>query len=242
VPQTPSTIVDTDQIAAFHEIVYAGYDWPEGALIGVCSAPGQGRGFRLDAQIEPTDLAHFVQVCSAAADAGRHVWSGVALSQRVSSGRGKAADVLAGAALVLDLDCRPDDAGVVESGHKAQALPHPTRSQVEGWVAASPWADELLLTETGGGLQGWLLLTAPLPAAELAVLQERWARMWEASADRHGWAFDAGVSRDLARVLRVPGTRNRKPAYGSTGAPVTLLRPGSRVELAAVDGPWRCHW
>ena len=76
---------------------------------------------------------------------------------------------------------------VVESG-----LPAPT-----AWV------------HSGGGLYAWWLLDAPTLAAGLGDLVATWQRILGESAKRLGWHYGTGVG-DLARVLRVPGTINRK--------------------------------
>lgn len=70
------------------------------------------------------------------------------------------------------------------------------------------------LINTGNGLHAWWLFREPLIFAncderrEAAALVNRWQTLLRLNAAARGWAFDRLA--DLARVLRVPGTRNCK--------------------------------
>jgi hypothetical protein len=67
---------------------------------------------------------------------------------------------------------------------------------------------------TGNGVHAWWLFKEPLifeteqERADAAGLAKRWQTLLGLNAASHGWAFDR--LSDLARVLRVPGTRNCK--------------------------------
>jgi hypothetical protein len=71
-----------------------------------------------------------------------------------------------------------------------------------------------IVIETGNGLQGWWLFKEPWifkDAAErqqAAALSSRWQTLLKYNAHKHGWAFER--LKDLARVLRIPGTQNVK--------------------------------
>jgi hypothetical protein len=64
------------------------------------------------------------------------------------------------------------------------------------------------VVHTGGGLQAWWVMAEPLDWSDALNVLPRWASTW------HKIAADAGVHVDsvfdLARVMRMPGTQNRK--------------------------------
>ena len=91
----------------------------------------------------------------------------------------------------------PPDAAAARQIHTTTGLPEPTM-----WVAS------------GGGLYPWHLLDTPhiiTPADydDIVTLSTRWQLVYEAAARSLGWHYGRGVG-DLARVLRIPGTINRK--------------------------------
>lgn len=71
-----------------------------------------------------------------------------------------------------------------------------------------------LSIRTGNGLHVWWIFREPVifesddERQEAASLIGRWQTLLRLNAATHGWAFDR--LSDLARVLRVPGTQNRK--------------------------------
>lgn len=123
--------------------------------------------------------------------------------------RGTEADSLALPGLWADVDF-----GTV--GHKpGRGLPLPPDAAAawqlvndSGLPAPSLWV------HSGGGLYPWWMLDEPLVLDDesrpvVAALSAEWQQTLKRSAGRHGWEYGAGVG-DLARVLRVPGTTNRK--------------------------------
>ncbi len=99
-------------------------------------------------------------------------------------------------------------------GHKEQNLP-PTIGDALN-VLANTFPTPTWLVRTGGGVQGWWLLD-DVWVFESATERDRAARLLGGWVDTlgdairaKGWVPDTAV-RDLARVLRVPGTFNRKP-------------------------------
>jgi putative DNA primase/helicase len=136
-------------------------------------------------------------------------------------GRGHAADSLALPGLWADLD-------IAGPGHKtAEPLP-PGEDEARQIIATSGLPTPTLWVHSGGGLYPWWLLdqAAVIDDAnrgELAQLSEDWQNVIGRAADALGWHYGTGVG-DLARVLRIPGTVNRK-----TG----LARPCRIVQ----DGP-----
>lgn len=153
------------------------------------------------------------------------IWFGVGLRrERLTSGRGRAADVTTIPGLWVDVD-------VAGPGHKTdQPLP-PDIDAARELVASFPLAPSAIVN-TGGGLHAWWLFPQPVAVDRLDGLLNRWGTMWHDLADQHGWTVDSVF--DLARVMRLPGTQNRKiePAR-----PVTLehVDQGSRYKLEYLD-------
>jgi replicative DNA helicase len=132
-------------------------------------------------------------------------------------------------------------------GHKPgqpDALPLPpnqieaaTIPRLAGLVEPTAWI------HSGGGLYGWWLLDEPIRVTkEFAGLVVEWQAALGRGAASQGWRYGEGVH-DLARVLRLPGTVNRKAPESprrcrilSTGGPrydlADLLATADRVRPA----------
>lgn len=97
--------------------------------------------------------------------------------------------------------------------HEGRTLP-PDAGAAWEFVTASGLLPPTLWVHSGGGLYPWWLLDEPAiiddaNRHQLQDLSTRWQRVLQASARARGWEYGAGLG-DLARVLRVPGTTNRK--------------------------------
>jgi hypothetical protein len=121
--------------------------------------------------------------------------------------RGGVTDSAALPALWADID-------IAGPGHAEQDLPPDTEAG-RLVVAASGLPEPTLWVHSGGGLYPiWLLDTPWLLAGDgqldaAKTLAKDWQRVIEHAAAQHGWRYGRGVG-DLARVLRIPGTINRK--------------------------------
>ncbi|EWT05049.1 hypothetical protein N864_07600 [Intrasporangium chromatireducens Q5-1] len=123
--------------------------------------------------------------------------------------RGTEADSLALPGLWADVDFG-------EVGHKpGRGLPLPPSAD-EAWriVSTSGLPEPSLWVHSGGGLYPWWLLEAPAVLDETtrpiaAKMSAAWQQALKRSAERLGYEYGAGVG-DLPRVLRIPGTVNRK--------------------------------
>ncbi len=128
-----------------------------------------------------------------------NVWFGVAPRFARTGGRGTAQDCTTFGALWADLD-------VIGPGHARTDL-IPTTGHALDLVEEFPLPTSAVLA-TGGGLQVWWFLTERLPVDEAADVLARFGAWWVQAGGRHGWHIDNVW--DPARVLRVPGTQNRK--------------------------------
>ncbi|WP_433368403.1 hypothetical protein ACQPZX_41495 [Actinoplanes sp. CA-142083] len=120
--------------------------------------------------------------------------------------RGTAADVAALPALWADLD-------LAGPGHAEKDLP-PDEAAGRAVIAATGLPEPTIWVHSGGGLYPIWLLTEPhqITAENLddaKRLAKDWQRVIEHAAASLGWRYGRGVG-DLARVLRIPGTINRK--------------------------------
>ena len=98
------------------------------------------------------------------------------------------------------------------AGHKKKNLP-PTQADAESLIV-SLGIEPSIVVFSGHGLQPWWLFKEPwifdneAERAKGAALAENWSKLLRSKAKHRGWDQD-GVG-DLARVLRVPGTTNKK--------------------------------
>lgn len=139
------------------------------------------------------------------------VWFGVATRKEQIGGRrrGGASDCLHIPALWVDID-------VEGPNHKGG---HPLPPNIEAayqLIQAFPLAATAVV-RSGGGLQGWWLLHEPLEIEPATTeLLRAWGATWVELARRRSWHVDNVF--DVARIMRLPGTHNRKQA----GQPVEV--------------------
>ncbi len=157
-----------------------------------------------------------------------------------SPGRGGADDTLSVPMMWGDVDHGED-------GHKkGEALP-PTREDGLTVITECGIPAPGVLVHSGGGWYPLWTLTG-ITVDEARELAVRVQALLLVASQRHGWAYGTGVS-DLARVLRLPGSVNRKipgtprpcRAVGGTGAPITpsAVPTPDPVALERVTGPTR---
>jgi hypothetical protein len=139
------------------------------------------------------------------------VWFGVAPRERKlpNGKRGGAADCLTLPAMWVDID-------IASPVHAADDLP-------TNIVEAMQLCDSFPLPPTaiinsGHGLQAWWMLDEPAQIDDdtLKLLAD-WGATWAELGRRHGWHVDNVF--DAARVMRLPGTYNRK----AEPVPVTII-------------------
>jgi hypothetical protein len=119
--------------------------------------------------------------------------------------RGGADDARALVALYADVD-------VAGAGHAKTTLPQ-TQEQAFDLLYECALAPSAVVN-SGGGLHAWwvfkepLIIDSPARLAEAKAMESDWENHLKDRARKHGWNLDS-VS-DLARVLRIPGTKNHK--------------------------------
>jgi len=127
--------------------------------------------------------------------------------ERPAKGRGRESGVIAVPGLWADID-------VLGPNHAAHNLP-PTLEDAWGLVRAVPFAPTVVVS-TGGGIQPYWLFREPLETATekdrraAKKLSKAFQSYLAAVAARRGWGID--TTADLCRLLRLPGTYNRKQA------------------------------
>jgi hypothetical protein len=138
-----------------------------------------------------------------AADAGEIaprccVWFGVATrTERVVGKRGGAEHCGEVPALWLDID-------VADAVHASDQLPpdYPSAMELLHRFPVTPTA----IVASGHGLQAWWVLDEPATADEVTGVLARWNVTWDRLA--YPWHVDNVF--DLPRIMRLPGTFNRK--------------------------------
>lgn len=160
--------------------------------------------FRIPDQL-PTAAA-YAETLSAASD----VYFGVCpYLEPAKEGRGTAEGAGALVGLWLDVD-------VYHAGaHAKKDLP-PTREAAFDLVYELPNQPPSKVISSGYGLQAWWLFREPFlirdeaSRLEAAKMAKGWVDLWSRRAKAHGWTLDPVG--DLARILRLPGTKNHKQA------------------------------
>jgi hypothetical protein len=118
-----------------------------------------------------------------------------------------------GASLSAALPALWADLDLAGPGHAEQDLP-PDEAAGRAVIAATGLPEPTIWIHSGGGLYPIWLLEQPHVLTEASLvpaqaLAKDWQRVVEHAAASLGWRYGRGVG-DLARVLRIPGTINRK--------------------------------
>lgn len=185
-----------------------------GVLSTPCRVPGRHgltARFATPDDAVPTIASRLLRI----SDAGSDVYVGVQLLRRIPprtvdgrQPRGGAADTAGLVAFAGDIDVAgPGHAPVTSTG---LPLP-PGLDDTRAILAGLP--DPTFTIWTGGGLHAWWVLRRHehLDVTEAAGLVRGWGDLLVARGRAAGWHVDQ--TGDLARVLRLPGTRNSKSEY-----------------------------
>ena len=187
----------TTETRSFLEALFAGK--PENLFLLLWTLPEKrSQWFR--------DLDAAIQCAESSCDHDLYVGVGLSGRDYGASHRCVSAEVAGIVGLWADLDLKSD-------AHPKAALP----ATVEDAMKILP--DEFpptFVVRTGNGAHAWWLFREPLifesdeDRRNASALALRWQSLLRLNAAAQGWAFDRLA--DLARVLRVPGTKNCKDA------------------------------
>lgn len=204
---TPDVALDLDHARHWLERAYA--DTPGRLSIVHMDAGGTFRGTGGD--VPDIDAAlQRIQRLDQAGARGIYLRTTTLTRQLQPHERGAATDSHALPGLWADVDYGTE-------GHKpGRGLPLPAdEDAARAIVTTSGLPAPSLWIHSGGGLYPWWLLDEPLTLdvettrEQAALLSKTWQATLKRSADHLGVDYGEGVG-DLARVLRIPGTVNRK--------------------------------
>lgn len=150
---------------------------------------------------------------------------------RKDAGRGREQDATRLAALWVDVDVKP---GACPSVDVARAI----IAELGIMLGSRP----SIVVSSGGGMHAyWPISDGQIIDRDTAprALLKRWHRLVAAVADRHNVSVDSVY--DLARMMRVPGSRNHKTgeprpveAYLDAGGPLTMAEVAERLDEAGI--------
>jgi P4 family phage/plasmid primase-like protien len=215
---------DNDAVRAWIDLLHG----TSPGLIHICSVGNwTGRTFS-----EPTDAADYVARLDASGAEGIYMrtttLARVPRNEKGQIVRGSVADSLSLPGFAADIDIEGPGHKHDPAKHEGRRLPPDIASAMQ-IVTESGLPTPTIWVHSGGGLYPWWLLEEvcliddpeKLKAAEVAA--NRIQGILKATAKRLGWHYGAEVG-DLARVLRIPGTVNRKAGGAVTAA---VLEPAS---------------
>lgn len=181
-----------------------------GALSVVSTGDWTGRPF---GRSQISELLEYVQQCDQAGKPGIYLRATTSRFDLGQFRRGEATDAIELPGLWADLDFGT-------AGHaEKKDLPHPPNEEAAAsLIAIAGLPAPTLWVHSGGGLYAWWLLHEPMAINDdenlrtyLTTLSRKWHGVIGKAAASRGWAYGTESS-DLARVLRLPGTVNRKVA------------------------------
>lgn len=210
--QSPATL-DADKVRTWLDVLYT--DAP--GLIHI-SSTGNWTGRTFD---DRDQAAAYVTHLDTRAPEGIYLRATTLRGKPADGKRGGDDDALALPGLWADLDIAgPGHKHEVCAGdcpkphvHITRALP-PDEQAARQIIAESGLPEPTLWVHSGGGMYPWWLLDQAAAVdetnrADLGQLSARWQAVIGRSAAALGWHYGTGVG-DLSRILRIPGTINRK--------------------------------
>lgn len=127
-------------------------------------------------------------------------------AQPKDGGRGSEADSYEVVTLWSDLD-------IAGPNHKTTKVLPPDEQSARKIIAESGLPEPTLWITTGGGLHPYWLLYKPVEIVDqerVKGLSVAWQKIIAHAARQLGWFVDGTAVSDLARIMRIPGTVNRK--------------------------------
>ena len=226
-PPASTSEFNASAVRSWLDLLHQGTD----GLIHICSVGNWvGRTFS-----EPADAADYVARMDASRAQGIYVRT-TTLSRIPRDDSGRA--VRGGADLSYDLPGFAADIDIEGPGHKHDPAKHEGRrlpadiAEAISLVTEAGLPEPTLWVHSGGGLYPWWLLEASrilgedegqVSLAQAELTSTRLQQILHRVAKRLGLHYGAEVG-DLARVLRIPGTVNRKAGGAATAQ---VLEPAS---------------
>lgn len=179
---------------------------------------------------------HYVGQLDRAESAGIYLRT-TTLAKAPIEGRGGDLDSLSLPGLAADLD-------IAGPGHKTtKALPA-DQTAAKRVIDESGLLDPSVWVHSGGGLYAWWLLDQPYTITgdhqRVQAFTTRWQDVIRASSERLGLTY--GPVGDLSRILRIPGTVNRKPAMPEPRVCRIVHDGGRRYSLVNLRDNLREAW
>lgn len=211
---------DPDLVRSWLRILHG--DSP--GLIHICATDlWTGRAF---AASDIDQAAEYVAHLDAQRREGIYVRVTTLRGELAPDARGSEQDGLALSGLWADID-------LAGPGHKTTKPLPPDEAAAKAIIAAAGLPDPSLWIHSGGGLYPWWRLERPHvitdDLADIKDLAANWQRAVEYGAAQLGWDYGRGVG-DLARVLRIPGTVNRKASLERPCRIVSATQTTYRIE------------
>lgn len=203
---TSAPVADREQVLAWLEIIHpVEEDGYTNGLIHICSVGNwEGRTF-----VQHTDAADYVMALDREGAQGIYLRTTTLKTVPKQYSRGADSDSKMLPGFAADMD-------IAGPGHKTERPLPTTPEQCWQIIARTGLPKPTLWVHSGGGLYPWWLLEEALDLTTPNALQ--WAQEMStklhdtiaAWAEHLGMFYGSGV-KDMSRVLRVPGTVNRKP-------------------------------
>lgn len=195
-----------------------------GGDLHVCST-GDWSGRQFPAT-DPTPIVDYIQHLDAAGKQGIYLRATTLGRQLEPRERGGAQDSLGFPGLWSDIDIAgpghkhtPNHPGMGTAFDPHKPLLFPLPGDVDtclNILREARFPQPTVIIHSGGGIYAWWLLhqpenlhADPMNMTAATTLSEHWQRLIASAASRLDLHYGSGVG-DLARVLRVPGTTNRK--------------------------------
>ncbi len=188
-------------------------------FVAVCSSvPGQKTGGMLSKHFRTDDAEGIAAYAESEDAAQRNVYLSLCAhaSDLGSAKRGSRAQKILAPGAWLDID-------VAGPNHAAQNLPRTIPEVVEILQAFD--FEPSMVVRTGGGVHAYWLFDAPISLEKDRLEVQKFLRAWQERAAEaakvKSWHVDN--TSDMARVLRIPGTHNWKPAAIAAGTPAPMV-------------------
>ena len=129
------------------------------------------------------------------------------------------------------------DIDILHPVHAQTSLP-PTRADAERLIAGCQLPPSIVVNSGHGQHSWWLLdepfiIDSPATRARAEALFHGWNRLVQGNAHKHGWRVDSTF--DLARLLRIPGTRNHRDPEVSVPVELVSIEPSRRYAIDEVE-------